>query len=145
MAEQVAGIIVGCMPVMPAFFQRIFFRAECQNPNTHVSSGQKDTKLRYATYGINSGLGSREGRIRKAALQGPYCVTPTLTTDIYEELDDLEGGKDYRAKTKANLAAGGGNPFESSSSAGTASLKVPDNVALVSRRPAEWGPLPEKF
>ena len=130
---------------MPAFCQRIFFRAECQNPTTHVSSGQKDTKLQYANYGISSGLGSREGGIRKAALRGPYSVAPTLTTDAYEELEDLEGRRDYRIKAKAGLATDSRNPFESTSSAGTASLKMPDNVAFISRRPAERGPLPDKF
>ena len=132
MAEQVAGIIVGCMPVMPAFFR-------------HFSSDQKNAKSWYANYGINSGFGSGVGGKRKVASQDPYRVTPTLAANAYEELDDLEGRRGYGARNGVTVTGGNGSPFDSSSTPGAGSLEIPDNVAIISRRLAEEESLPRKF
>ncbi|MCJ1263282.1 hypothetical protein MMC22_003152 [Lobaria immixta] len=77
-AEQTAGIIVGCMPILPAFFRHIF----------HPTSGSRSSKVLSASWRkghSSSGSAGRTARLK--ASRDPYF----LNRD-YSELNELETG-----------------------------------------------------
>lgn len=125
-AEQVAGIIVGCMPIMPAFFRHVL--GQSQTPASHDSS-QKNRKLRYAMFSIGGGSGNSR---RKGASKDPYNITTALNTNTYQELDDIEAGKASQAKNGTSVTITG-NPFDSSLDSVREVGEVPDNTVLTSR------------
>ena len=105
-AEQVAGIIVGCMPVMPAFYRHFF--GPSQQPS--YESREKGRRLRYANFSIGGG-GSGNSK-RKGQSKDPYRIT-TVNGTTFEELDEIEAGKSYGTKD-GSVVTVDNNPFASS-------------------------------
>ena len=81
MAEQTTGIIVGCMPVLPAFFRHV----------SRKGSKSLSFKSRSETGGAgptSSSLVYHNARSTKVKSNDPF-----LLSREYEELDDLENGR----------------------------------------------------
>ena len=96
-AEHTIGIIVGCMPVLPAFFRHIALkRSEGQSGNT-PRSGWK-ASLRSGTFGY------RNARRIKKGSNDSYL----LNTD-YRDLDDPEHGpvEEIKGGTTTMINGGG--------------------------------------
>ena len=124
-AEQVAGIIVGCMPVMPSFFRHFFGQSRRHTP---YNSNQKNWKLRYANFSIGGGGNNRHG----AAKKDPYLVATTLNNTIYEELDDIEAVKAPGPKNEARVISGA-DRFDPTLENERGLQTIPINSALVSK------------
>lgn len=124
-AEQAAGIVVGCMPVMPSFFRHFFGQAHV--PAQYGPNGRAK-KLRYANFSIGGGSGNSR---HKSGGKDPYMIE-TLDTNTDNELSNLEAGSSYNPKNERTVTVTG-NPFSSSLDTLRETQEVPDNTALVSK------------
>ncbi|MCJ1469750.1 hypothetical protein MMC07_008392 [Pseudocyphellaria aurata] len=77
-AEQTAGIIVGCMPILPAFFRHTF----------HFTSGSRSSKGPSSSW--RKGLSNSTSAHRNARLKAPR--DPYFLNRDYSELNELETG-----------------------------------------------------
>ncbi|KAL6712882.1 hypothetical protein ACLMJK_009594 [Lecanora helva] len=102
-AEQFIGIIVCCMPILPAFYRHIkayhqhhlaLFPQQPLSPSDpSSSSGGSPTRLKKFTTNSFIAPGNdseRRQMMRKSGARDPY---PVYSTRGYEELDELERGK----------------------------------------------------
>lgn len=82
-AEQFIGIIVSCLPILPAFYRHIAAR---RSPSSSADPSGLRKNLTTSILGHKSG-GSKGS---KSQSKDPY---PLYTTRGYEELDEIEAQK----------------------------------------------------
>jgi hypothetical protein len=88
-AEQAVGIIVGCMPILPAFFR-------------HISDQKSQSPKPSGNGYMSSFISSRKARPSKGSANDPYLISKD-----YQELDDLESGaNDGKATTTTTIKGG---------------------------------------
>ena len=86
-AEHAVGLIVGCMPVLPALYNHVFRKRGVESESWKQSYSNKQT------YSQGSG-GYRHSRSAKIGSRDPYLISKQ-----YTELDDMEQGH-RRGKSK---------------------------------------------
>lgn len=88
LGEQFIGVVVSCMPILPAFYRHV--RTTSVVTNTH-NAGLSESILGYQRKNKNNNF---KDRSKRSTAKDPFPVNSTtnaeLTTRGYEELDELE-------------------------------------------------------